>query len=57
MTKRRSASPWLAYIGVALTCATIGWAAVTQWFTLLQRVHDLEREQHYLHGDITVPKE
>lgn len=59
MTPRRRSGPpaWFAYVGVALASASVGWAAITQWFDLKQRVHDLEREQQYLHGTIDVPKE
>lgn len=59
MVKRKAAPPWFAYVGVALTSATIGWAAVTQWFDLKQRVHDLERAQQFMHGNVSsyLPKE
>ena len=48
--------PWMAYVGIALTASTIGWGAITQWFTLQQRVHDLELRERYVHGTFEMPK-
>lgn len=54
-SRRRTPPPWMAYVGTALTAATIGWGAITQWFTLQQRVTLLEQQEHYIHGEFTIP--
>ena len=42
---------WAA-VATILGCLTCAWSLTSAWFSLQQRVHDLERVQTFTHGEI-----
>lgn len=52
MPKRPVVAWWLPYIGAIVVATSFGWAVLSGWFSLVNRVNLLEREQQYSHGDI-----
>ena len=43
---------WLPYVSAIVVATSFGWAMLSGWFALVNRVNLLEQEQRYSHGDL-----